>query len=46
MSNMCVGSSIDSRVVGHNSGLVLEIKDHICSDTGWWLMTSIAKTTY
>ena len=33
MSNLCVGSSMDSRVGGHNSGLVLGIKDHICSDT-------------
>ena len=27
------GSSMDSRVVGHNSGLILGIKDHILSDT-------------
>lgn len=32
MSNFCVGSSMDSEVVGHNSGQILEIKDHICSD--------------
>ena len=25
-----LGSSMNSRVVGHNSGLVLGIKDHIC----------------
>ena len=28
-----LGSSMDSRVVGYNSGLILGIKDHICSDT-------------
>ena len=28
-----LGSSMDSRVVGHNSGLILAIKHHICSDT-------------
>ena len=28
-----LGFCIDSRVVGHNSGLVLGIKDHICCDT-------------
>ena len=26
---LCVGSSMDSRVGGHNSGLGLGIKDHI-----------------
>ena len=31
MSNLCaaIGSSMDSRVGRHNSGLVLGIKDHI-----------------
>ena len=28
-----LGSSMDSRVVGYNSGLILGIKDHICSCT-------------
>ena len=32
VSNLCVGSSMDKRV-GHKSGLVLRLKDHICSDT-------------
>ena len=35
MSNLCaaIGSSMNSIVGGHNSGLVPGIKDHICSDT-------------
>ena len=32
-SKLYASFSVDSRVVGHNSGLVLWIKDHICSDT-------------
>ena len=29
----CVRSRTDSRVVRHNLGLVLGVKDHSCSDT-------------